>query len=310
MVTPGQSTVEATPAPLVLQHGLPSINPVDITEIYCPAQNVRIVADIVFVHGLGGHPKNTWLYGKEPRSQSAVISQETSRRRSLWTKPFGRKKSGGRKSDDLPSGLDVEPEYCFWPYDLLPKDDVISQARILLYGYDSNPTHFYKSATNQMTISQHAENMMHHVASVRNQCHGRPLLFIAHSLGGILVRGALNESRLRSRLEYSDVLSSCRAIIFMGTPHLGAGAAFWGTIMSDILGALPGGFATNRKIVAGLELDSEILDNISKRSNEILDRHVPERDEIQICSVQEGLGMTSIKGAGSKVSCVIRAVLG
>lgn len=304
MATPGQSTAEASPIPPVLQPSLPSINGVDITEIYCPAQDDPIVADIVFVHGLGGHPKNTWLYGKEPKSQSEIASQQIPRKRSPWANAFGRKKSSGKKSDKLPREVDDEAEYCFWPYDLLPKDDVISQARILLYGYDSHPTHFYKSATNQMTISKHADALMHNVASMRSECRGRPLIFVAHSLGGILVKGALIESGQRPRPEYADLLSSCRAIIFMGTPHLGSQAASLGTIMSDVLGALPGGFDTYKKVIEALKTDSEILDNISKRFNEILDREIPSCDKIEICSVQEGQGLTGFKGAGSKVRCV------
>lgn len=154
-----------------------------------------------------------------------------------------------------------------------------------------------------MTITQHAENLMHNVAGVREQCQGRPLIFIAHSLGGILVKGALNESRQMTQRQYSDLLSSCHAIVFMGTPHLGAEIAAWGTMMSNIVGALPGGFSTYSSVLRGLEPDSETLYMITRRFSEILNQAIPDCDKIQICSVQEGLGMSSVKGAGSKVGC-------
>lgn len=152
-----------------------------------------------------------------------------------------------------------------------------------------------------MTITQHAENLMENVAGVREQCQGRPLIFIAHSLGGLLVKGALNESRQMTQRQYSDLLFPCHAIIFMGTPHLGAEVAAWGTMTSNIIGALPGGFSTYSGVLRGLEPDSETLHTITRRFNDILNQAIPDRDKIQICSVQEGLGMSSIKGAGSKV---------
>lgn len=181
-----------------MERMLPSIADVDITEIYCPAQSKAIVADIVFVHGLMGHPRNTWLFGKETKPQPSVVSGESAQKRSIWQKLSGRDKSGSKSHNESVE----DTQYCFWPYDLLPKDDIISNARILLYGYDSHPTHFYKTGTNRMTITQHAENLMHNVASIRVQCRGRPLIFVAHSLGGILVKGALNESRQISQPQY------------------------------------------------------------------------------------------------------------
>lgn len=283
--------------PPVIKRVLPSIADVDITEVYCPAQGSPIFADIVFVHGLMGHPRDTWLFVEKPNAQSPSVPQDAAQKRSLRTKLFGRDKARG-KSHNKPV---EDTHYCFWPYDLLPKDDILSNARILLYGYDSHPTHFYKSGTNRMTITQHAENLMHNVASVRVQCRGRPLIFIAHSLGGILVKGALNESRQMSQPQYSDLFPSCQAIVFMGTPHAGADIAAWGTWTSNIVGALPGGITTYSKVLQGLQPDSETLYAITRRFNEILNQSIPDAEKIQICSVQEGKGMSSVKGASSKV---------
>jgi len=283
--------------PPVKERVFPSIADVDITEVFCPSQGNVIVADIVFVHGLMGHPKSTWLFGKDPGAQSKVFSGDTAQKRSLWRKLSGRDKPGGKSCNKSVENT----QYCFWPYDLLPEDDIISNARILLYGYDSHPTHFYKTGTNQMTITQHAENLMHNVAGVRAQCRGRPLIFIAHSLGGILVKGALNESRRMSQPQYSDLFSSCQAIVFMGTPHSGADIAAWGTWTSNIVGALPGGMTTYSKVLRGLEPDSETLYAITRKFNEIMNQPIPNAQKIQICSVQEGKGMSGVKGAGSKV---------
>jgi len=283
--------------PPVMERVLPSIADVGVSEIYCPVQGSAIVTDIVFVHGLMGHPKNTWLFGKEPKAQPSVVSGESAQKRSIWKKLSGRNKSRGQSHNEPVE----DTQYCFWPHDLLSKDDVLSHARILLYGYDSHPTRFYKDGTTRMTITQHAEDLMHKVAGVRGHCRGRPLIFIAHSLGGILVKGALNESRQMSQPQYADLFSSCQAIVFMGTPHVGADIAAWGTWTSNIVGALPGGFATYSKVLEDLKPESQTLYSISRRFNEILNQPIPSSEKIQICSVQEGKGMSSVKGASSKV---------
>lgn len=173
----------------------------------------------------------------------------------------------------------------------------MAATRISAYGYSPEPTNFYKSATTQMTITQHARNLMIAVADERLNCEGRPLIFVANSLGGILVKDALNESvHATYRKEHRDIASSCRTIVFMGTLHLGASLASWGTMVAEVVGALPGGFSTYDKVLRGLEPDSKMLGRISRRFGDMLDN-----EAIQICSVQEGRGMTSVKGVNRKV---------
>lgn len=75
----------------------------------------------------------------------------------------------------------------------------------------------------------------------------------------------------------------------------------WGTVVSNIVGALPGGFGTYEEVLRGLSPDSETLDNISRRFNALLNEPIPVSDKIHICSFQEGQGKGSVKGTGSKV---------
>jgi hypothetical protein len=156
-----------------------------------------------------------------------------------------------------------------------------------------------------MTITQHAESLLTELTLNRSECRGRPLIFVAHSLGGILVKSALNES-LQMQLNqaqpaYADLQKSCHAVIFFGTPHLGASIAAFGEMVSNVVGALPGGFSTYGEVLRGLSPDSETLYNISRRFNDLLNAWIPASEKIQICSIQEGKGMTSVKGLDSKV---------
>jgi hypothetical protein len=74
-------------------------------------------------------------------------------------------------------------------------------------------------------------------------------------------------------------------------------------MMSSIVSALPSGFSTYSGVLRGLKPVSETLYTINRRFNEILNQAIPDCDKIQIYSVQEGLGISSMKGAGSKVRC-------
>jgi len=101
---------------------------------------------IVLVHGLGGHPIDTWTY--TPPTLSA---------------------GGLRRTLGFPKKHPGEPENSgdtsiFWPADLLPLS--IKNARILTYGYDSNPVHFL-SSVNRTNIYQHATNLLQNLSDER-----------------------------------------------------------------------------------------------------------------------------------------------
>jgi hypothetical protein len=78
-------------------------------------------------------------------------------------------------------------EGVFWPKELLPK--VVPQTRIFTWGYDVDINHLFSSAS-QATVFQHAGTLLSDLANKRtsNVEKRRPLIFIAHSLGGIVVK--------------------------------------------------------------------------------------------------------------------------
>ena len=61
--------------------------------------------------------------------------------------------------------------------------------RIFTWGYDADIDHALSSASTA-TVFQHAGNLLSDVGDVRidEEERKRPLLFIAHSLGGIVVK--------------------------------------------------------------------------------------------------------------------------
>ncbi|TKA33031.1 hypothetical protein B0A49_13708 [Cryomyces minteri] len=103
------------------------------------------VSSIVLIHGLGGHPRDTWTYRNKTTGNVSDDSKYGLR------KVFKHKK---RNTDHLevPRGKE---EDLYWPGELLAKD--FKDARIMTYGYDSQIARSIGSAANQNTISSHGE---------------------------------------------------------------------------------------------------------------------------------------------------------
>jgi hypothetical protein len=105
----------------------------------------------------------------------------------------------------------------FWPKDLLPAAIKSATARILVYGYKA-----YLSESS--TIHQHAETLIHHLSMDRLNDHAleNPIIWVAHSLGGLVVKKALELLNVPSRTPGDPIRSifvSTYSIIFLGTPH-------------------------------------------------------------------------------------------
>ncbi|KAJ5626433.1 hypothetical protein N7528_003860 [Penicillium herquei] len=185
----------------------PTVKHFGLTEVYRSRSGETPTVDIVFVHGLNGHPHDSWT--------SKVTD-------------------------------------CFWPVDLLP--EVLTpplRPRILTYGYNANVAAFTDGPPGDSIIS-HAETLLSTLVSNRNLsgCSDRPIIFVCHSLGGLVVKRALIYSRSLSGVKKTKHLSSIYVstfgILFLGTPHNGSDIAKWDLLLQDICDAvLP------RKLIEG-----------------------------------------------------------
>lgn len=71
-----------------------------------------------------------------------------------------------------------------WLRDFLPED--IPNARILTYGYDSKLLHNNSTAS----IHEFSQNLLEALTSARAgiEASRRPIIFIGHSLGGLVIK--------------------------------------------------------------------------------------------------------------------------
>ena len=132
-----------------------------------------------------------------------------------------------------------------WLKDLLPK--YLSSARILSYGYASGSADSPSNA-NSERILQHAQTLVAELEADRSTANAtrRPIIFVCHDLGGIVVKRALAYSASRTSQKVAHLYSifvSTYGILFFGTPHNGFSPSWlsshvqsW-TEMHDLRGA-------------------------------------------------------------------------
>lgn len=263
--------------------------------IHCP-----LVSSVIFIHGLFGHPYKTWA---QAPSHSAPARPFAIRSSSSLSNPD----NAAQNTADLPSPQDDNlslknkelsidkldesprsqgersgssvPEALFWPKTLLPS--VIPNARIFTWGYDADVSGWLSSAS-QNSIHQHAGNLLGDLSDLRTGAndHSVPLIFVVHSLGGIVVKDALNQSAANEGTRWKCIVPATFGIIFLGTPHRGSKSASLGKIALQITQV-----ATRRpnlRLLKGLERNSETLDRIGDSFIQTMERH-----KIRLCTFRE-----------------------
>lgn len=115
----------------------------------------------------------------------------------------------------------------FWLRDLLPSK--LPQARVLTFGYKAEALASSGEGSSDQILS-HAKTLIAELHATRDLSHSnsRPIIFICHGLGGILVKRALAFSNTSSgkQVEHRrSIFTATYAIMFFGTPHTGTSDA-------------------------------------------------------------------------------------
>ncbi|KAK4063787.1 hypothetical protein Trihar35433_8495 [Trichoderma harzianum] len=143
-----------------------------------------------------------------------------------------------------------------WPKSLLPKD--LPTARIITYGYDADVLHLTRVA-GQNTVREHAKTLINDLSALRTDTVGRPIIFVVHSLGGLVIQDALLICNNPNDDGQSDILSSTRGVAFLGTPHAGADLERFATAVANVVSLVK---KPNKRLLGVLRRNSETLANI------------------------------------------------
>jgi len=149
------------------------------------------LADVVFVHGLGGSSHATWRHGREG-----------------------------------------EEQHFFWPEELGKE---LPQCGVWSFGYAAGFTQFGNPG---MIIGKRAGNLAQQLTlaesapGVNAGIGTRPLIFIMHSMGGLVVKSLIVASA-HADTAHKSLVGQIRGLVFCGTPHRGSALASAARLLSD-----------------------------------------------------------------------------
>ncbi|KAI4262154.1 MAG: hypothetical protein L6R42_002662 [Xanthoria sp. 1 TBL-2021] len=149
-------------------------------------------------------------------------------------------------------------EFVYWPKHLLP--EALPSARVFAYGYDTKVRHTLGAPVSKNNVYDIASDFLRTLETERRSQPSRPLMFIAHSLGGIVVKELLRQS-YGFQVHHSHlhrIYKATAAVMFFGTPHGGADPrGFREHVVEQV--ARAAGLTVNEQIVSTLLPTSERL---------------------------------------------------
>ncbi|KAK4228062.1 hypothetical protein QBC38DRAFT_167932 [Podospora fimiseda] len=175
-----------------------------------------------------------------------------------------------------------------WLRDFLPSKLSV-RTRVMLFEYNSSPA----MGAAAVNLVDHARNLLQHLSLKRQSedCKKRPLVFVCHSLGGLVVKEALVEAKLDST--YHSISSSTCLLVFFATPHKGGKYAGFGDVLAKMVK-----FGSLIDLLEALKKDS---DRVARRSEQF--RHFFEH--YLFVSFVEGLSYGKLGIIVDKISATL-----
>ncbi|KAJ0414211.1 hypothetical protein BJY00DRAFT_319044 [Aspergillus carlsbadensis] len=207
-------------------------------------------------------------------------------------------------------GLSAEPgvniwqavDGTLWLRDLIPKD--IKGARVFAFHYNAQPLY----AGQQDSLESTASTLLSAIAAARQDIPStRPLVFICHGLGGLLVESALNYA-LTNPSAYPAIEVAVKVVVFLSCPQRPSEVP-WPSILircavDGVNTGRPVSETTYRGVLDWLNQQAQHLESIPKDFKKNASRHkikvvscyeqIPTASQPQ-CSLDEYTGALGLK---------------
>ncbi len=115
-----------------------------------------------------------------------------------------------------------------WIRDGLPKH--LQHSRAVLYGYESK----LRDSQSFQTIPDLAKGLINQLEAYGwTLPSAKPVAFLAHSLGGLVLKESLVQLAESRNRPYKNILETVQGVVFFGVPHLGMERAHFRTIVKS-----------------------------------------------------------------------------
>ncbi|KAK6346638.1 hypothetical protein TWF696_006758 [Orbilia brochopaga] len=138
--------------------------------------------------------------------------------------------------------------------DMLPAE--LPKARIMTFGYNST---WYGPEAVKQRLSNIAKEMLTDLVYERKDCQDRPIVFVGHCLGGLVMQKAYILAKTIGD-DYPGIGKSVTGMVFIGTPHRGAGGAL-----------SPRGRISQAMAAKGLWIEERILKTLEEGNETLVD---------------------------------------
>ena len=167
-----------------------------------------------------------------------------------------------------------------WLCDSLPDD--LANARIMLYGYDTEVTgsHSFQNLEDLANTLKSTLQTLVSEEEVMQRHHIRPIVFVAHSLGGLVFKEALIQ--MKNDKNSYDLLGLIYGALFFGVPSQGMD-------ISHLLPMVEG--QSNEVLIRSLGVESAFLHKQSRDFPKAFDFH----DSEIVCFYETLKSPTAIK---------------
>ena len=177
-----------------------------------------------------------------------------------------------------------------WPSELLKQD--LPDARIMSFGYDADIVNLWNPRSHS-PLTSHAEDLVGALVRKRERTNSedRKILFVGHSLGGLVIEHALSHSRKSVEKFLRKIEQLTVGIVFLGVPHCGADLGAWESVATQLANIVK---RPNQDLLGILKPGSEMLHLVENDFHKILRLRKDEESEISITCFYEELDVRPI----------------